>query len=32
MSGLDSITDSTDMNLGKLWKIVKGREAWNAAV
>ena len=32
MSGLDSITDSMDMNLGKLWKIVKDQEAWNAAV
>ena len=29
---LDSITDSVDMNLSKLWKIVKDREAWNAAV
>ena len=23
---LDSITESTDMNLSKLWEIVKGRE------
>ena len=29
---LDSITDSRDMNLSKLWKIVKDREAGGAAV
>ena len=29
---LDSITDSTDMNLSKLWKIVEDRGAWHAVV
>ena len=32
MRWLDSITDTMDMNLGKLQKIVKGREACHAAV
>ena len=32
MSGLDSITESMDMNLSKLGEIVKDREAWRAAV
>ena len=30
MRWLDSITDSTDMNLSKLWKIVEDRRAWHA--
>ena len=29
---LDSITDSVDENLSKLWEIAKHREAWSAAV
>ena len=32
MRWLDSMTDSTDMNLSKLQEIVKNREAWCAAV
>ena len=29
---MDGITDSVDMNLGKLWEIVKDREAWRVVV
>ena len=32
MKWLDSITDPMNMNLGKLWEMLKYREAWHAAV
>ena len=32
MRWLDGITDSIDMNLGKLRETVKNREAWRAAI
>ena len=32
MRWLDSIADSVDMDLSKLWEIVKDMESWHAAV
>ena len=32
MRRLDGTTDSVDMNLGRLWEMMRGREAWRATV
>ena len=32
MRWLDGITDAINMNLGKLWEMVRDRKAWHAAV
>ena len=32
MRCLDGITNAMNMNLGKLWEMVRAREAWHATV